>query len=85
MGDGWYLDPKTEVFNSGTRIRNKLISCFRVTRIRVRPRVSVNSLGSTDSIISHLPVISIDLSKQGDLLASGSGDCQARIWRYDYV
>lgn len=27
-------------------------------------------------------VISIDLSRAGGLLASGSGDCHARIWSY---
>lgn len=27
-------------------------------------------------------VISIDLAKSGGLLASGSGDCHARIWSY---
>lgn len=42
--------------------------------------------GDRSLMLSMYPsVISIDLSKQGDLLASGSGDCQARIWRYDYV
>jgi glucose repression regulatory protein TUP1 len=28
-------------------------------------------------------VISIDLARSGGHLASGSGDCQARIWKYD--
>ena len=28
-------------------------------------------------------VISIDLARSGGYLASGSGDCQARIWKYD--
>jgi glucose repression regulatory protein TUP1 len=28
-------------------------------------------------------VISIDLARQGPHLASGSGDCMARIWKYE--
>lgn len=28
-------------------------------------------------------VISIDLARSGGYLASGSGDCQARIWKYE--
>lgn len=30
-------------------------------------------------------VISIDLARSGGLLASGSGDCHARIWSYGPV
>lgn len=32
-----------------------------------------------------ITVISIDLAKSGNLLASGSGDCHARIWQYTSV
>ena len=28
-------------------------------------------------------VISIDLARSGTYLASGSGDCMARIWKYE--
>ncbi len=34
------------------------------------------------SALNFLLVISIDLAKSGGLLASGSGDYQARIWSY---
>jgi hypothetical protein len=42
-------------------------------------------LTSILSCLTPLAVISIDLSKSSGLLASGSGDLNARIWSYNNV
>lgn len=33
-------------------------------------------------VLTLAAVISIDLAKSGNLFASGSGDCHARVWQY---
>lgn len=75
MGNGLSQGPKTEVCNSGMHTLQLYSVCFRDTRTLV-------STERSDHYRMNLnfgAVISIDLSPAGNVLATGSGDWQARI------
>ena len=74
MGSGLFRAQKTEAFSSGTLGRQLYNACCRDIRILVR----VFHVVSRMTLICVI-VISIDLSPAGSILATGSGDWQARI------
>ena len=77
MGNGLFQGPRTVVFSSGTRTVQQCSVCCKGTRILVSDQ---NWFISVD--LRRCLVISIDLSPAGNILATGSGDWQARICTY---
>jgi hypothetical protein len=75
MVHGLYLDLKIVVSNFGTREVRLCNVCCRDIKIRV----SFFLFFVLRGIANVSPVISIDLSPAGSILATGSGDWQARI------
>lgn len=75
MGSGLSRARRTVGCSSGTRRRRLRNVCYRATRTLVRP----SSVLSRECALTRFSVISIDLSPAGSVLATGSGDWQARI------
>jgi glucose repression regulatory protein TUP1 len=78
-GSGSCPGPRIEVYSSGKGTDRRSFCC-RDTRTRV----SLLFI-APDLYADVRPVISIDLAKSGNLFASGSGDCHARVWQYTSV
>lgn len=74
MGCGLFQGPRTVAYSSGTPTVQLCSVCSKDTRILVGNK---NQIMSVD--LRRCPVISIDLSPAGNILATGSGDWQARI------